>query len=108
MAGLVTIFNFVEGDEEALRLEITNQDLNDFSSIKLRVRRESGILIQPDIVGDVIDPGPALAIVDFVFGPTDLTEGNHEAEIITVDAVTSKPDTFPDARPIILQVRAKV
>lgn len=99
-----TLF-YVEADElPDLPFELEGIDLSTFSSIKLRIRLDTGGIVEVDAV---IDDAPN-GLGHFEFATGEIIKGNHLAEIRTVRASDSKPETFPDEQPMQFIVRGQI
>lgn len=77
-------------------------DLNNFSLITLRVRKENGYRFERSAVIDDAENGE----FHFVWLEGDLTPGIHNAEITFSDATGD--ETFPDDQPMQLIIRERV
>lgn len=98
------VLYYVDTDElPLLTFEYEDQDLADFASIVLRVRRPDGRLVE---IAATIDDAPS-GMFHFEFAEGDLQAGNHEAEVRFVD-LSGKSETMPADAPIAIIVRGEV
>ena len=81
---------------------ISAVDLDSFSAITLRMRKEDGTRFERDAVIDDAEAGE----FHFVWESDDLTTGTHKAEITFTDNIGD--ETFPDDEPIQLIIRERV
>lgn len=99
-----SVVRYVEGDlQPDLVFELTGQDLAQFASITLRVRRDDGKLIARAATVDDAAAGK----FHFSWAAGDLVRGRHAMEIEFVSLGGSNL-TIPSRAPILLDVRADI
>lgn len=99
-----SVLRLVEGDlEPTLSFELAGQDLADYASITMRVRRDDGKLLSR---AAVIDDAPN-GLFHFEWQAGDLVRGRHRMEIEFV-SLGGGNFTIPSRAPILLDVRADI
>jgi len=95
------ILNVVEGDDAPdLQVRFDGLDLNDYTSITMRVEKDDGTRFAQVLSIDPTDP--ELGYV--TWSPGNLTLGNHKAEFEFIQT-DSKRFTLPRKFPVLLNVR---
>jgi hypothetical protein len=95
------ILNLVEGDDAPdLQVRFSNLDLNDYTSITMRIQKEDGTKLAKVLS---VDPDDIeLGYVSWAAG--DLTAGDHTAEFEFLQTDT-KRFTLPRENPVLMYVR---
>lgn len=97
------IWYMVARDEAPdLQVRFDGLDLSEYSQIKMRIQKESGIRLTKTVTPDGVDP--ELGFVSWVQG--DLTVGDHKAEFEFTQSGDGKNFTMPKKFPVLLKVRA--
>jgi hypothetical protein len=98
---LLPVFSFKFRKEDA-EGNITNDALSNYTAIKLRMRREDGVLIVVDHTVDDDAAGEG----HFAWSAGDLATGTHKAEIVRSTATGD--ETLPSDQPMTFDVRDTV
>ena len=97
------IYYLVARDEAPdLPVRFTGLDLSNYSSIVMRIQKDTGVRLTKTVTPDGVDA--ELGSVSWAQG--DLTVGEHRAEFEFVQVLDSKNFSLPKKYSVILKVRA--
>jgi len=91
-----------EDELPQLDFEFEGEDISSYVSIKLRLRFQSGILLERDAVVDDAPNGE----FHFEFAANEIPAGSHQMEVV-FEPVADKHETWPAEAPILLEVRRR-